>query len=71
MSIVANKVANVRAALCYNHEAAVLSRAHNNANILVMGSHFTDETEAKKIIDAFFSTEFEGGRHLKRVEKIK
>ncbi|MBN2143748.1 MAG: ribose 5-phosphate isomerase B [Candidatus Aureabacteria bacterium] len=70
MSIVANKVKNVRAALCYNQEAARLSRAHNDANILVMGSHFVSPADAVAIIRTFFETPFEGGRHCRRVEKI-
>lgn len=71
MSIAANRVPGIRAALCYNHEAAVLARAHNDANVLVLGSRFVDDAEAAKILQAFLITEFEGGRHTKRVEKLK
>jgi ribose 5-phosphate isomerase B len=70
MSIVANKVNNVRAALCYNEEAATLSRAHNDANILVMGSHFVSPKDSETMIKLFLETPFEGGRHCRRVEKI-
>ena len=59
------------AALCYNVEAARLSRQHNNANILVIGARFTAETDVLAIIDAWLTTEFEGGRHLRRTEQIK
>jgi ribose 5-phosphate isomerase B len=70
MSMVANKFAKVRAALCYNAEAAQLSRAHNDANILVLGSHFVQEEDLPKILSAFLDTDFEGGRHTHRVKKI-
>jgi ribose 5-phosphate isomerase B len=69
--IVANKVKNVRAALCYNLKAARLSRRHNDANVLVLGALFVSETAAKKIIDAWLKTSFEGGRHLRRIKKIE
>ena len=71
MSMVANKVKNVRAALCYNEEAAKLSRAHNDANLLVLGSRFVSKKDSEAVIRAFFETSFEGGRHCRRVEKIK
>lgn len=71
MSIAANKTEGIRAALCYNHEASVLSRAHNNANVLVMGSRFVNKQEAEKIVEGFLMTEFEGGRHACRVDKIE
>lgn len=71
MSMVANKFAKVRAALCYNAEAAQLSRSHNDANILVLGSHFVKEEALKEILSAFFDTPFESGRHLRRIEKIE
>ena len=70
-SIAANKVPGAYAALCYNLEAAQLSRQHNNANILVLGSKFTDEKTMLKIIPVWLVTEFEGGRHLRRVKQIK
>ncbi len=71
MSIVANKVNGVRAALCHCVEFAQLSRQHNNANILVLPGRFVSLELAKKIVDIWLATEFEGGRHQKRLEKIK
>lgn len=71
MSMAANKTEGIRAALCYNHEASVLCRAHNNANVLVMGSRFVNNEEAEKIVEAFLMTGFEGGRHSVRVDKIE
>ena len=70
-SIVANKIPGAYAALVYNKEAAMLSRQHNNANILVLASKFMDEALMLEIINVWLSTEFEGGRHLRRVEQIK
>lgn len=70
MSIVANKVKGVRAALCGNVELAKLSRMHNNANILCLGARMTDFEEIKEIIKVFLETPFEGGRHQKRVDQI-
>jgi ribose 5-phosphate isomerase B len=70
-SIVANKLKGVRAALCHNVESARLSRAHNDANILVMGSLFVNEKLAKKMCSVWLKTPFEGGRHLRRVKKIE
>ena len=70
MSIVANKVAGVRAALCHSVEDTKLARGHNDANILALSGAFTSEEEAKKIVDTWISTQFEGGRHKRRVDKI-
>ncbi|HPR17306.1 MAG TPA: ribose 5-phosphate isomerase B [Candidatus Cloacimonadota bacterium] len=70
MSIVANKVPGIRAALCHSAEYAVLSRKHNDANILVLAGRFTSAETAKEIIAAWFATEFEGGRHQRRLDKI-
>lgn len=70
MSIVANKVKGVRAALCGNIELAKLSRMHNNANVLCLGARMTDFEEIKEIIKVFLETPFEGGRHQKRVDQI-
>lgn len=70
ISIAANREPKVRAALCYNEEAAELSRKHNNANVLCLGARMTNEKEALKTFKKFFSTEFEGGRHEIRVEKL-
>lgn len=70
MSIVANKVSGVRAALCYEPELVVMSRMHNNANILVMAGRYTPVEKANTMVDLFLSTEFEGGRHQRRVDQI-
>jgi ribose 5-phosphate isomerase B len=70
-SIVANKLPRVRAALCYNVKAARLSRQHNDSNVLVLGSMFTGGPQAKRILSAWLSAEFEGGRHEKRVRQIR
>ncbi len=66
----ANKYDNVRAALCWNSEQAKLSRLHNDANILSLPGRFIDFEEAWKAVQQFLNTEFEGGRHIKRVKKI-
>ncbi len=70
MSVVCNKVKGIRAANCCNVEMASLARRHNNANILNLGARFIDFEQAKKIVEAFMYEEFEGGRHMIRVEKI-
>jgi RpiB/LacA/LacB family sugar-phosphate isomerase len=70
-SIAANKVPGVYAALCYNKEAAALSRQHNNSNVLVIGSKFVSEEEIQQIIKVWLEAKFEGGRHLRRVKQIK
>lgn len=70
-SIAANKVPGALATLVYNTEAAALSRQHNNANILVLGSKFVSEGEMLEIIKIWLSTAFEGGRHERRVDYIK
>lgn len=70
-SIAANKVPGAYAALCYNPIAAKLSRQHNNANILVISAKFLKSADLKKMIHVWFNTEFEGGRHLRRLNQIK
>jgi len=70
MSIVANKVRGIRAALCTSLDIAEQSRRHVNSNILVMGGKFIDHQLALKIVDVWLKTPFEGGRHLRRVNKI-
>ena len=70
-SIVANKLPAVRAALCYNVKAARLSRMHNDSNVLVLGSMFVTVQQAKRILAAWLSTRFEGGRHLRRLKQIR
>ena len=71
MSIVANKVKGIRAALCSTPEIAVLSRQHNNANILVLAGRFTPTPLALEIVKVWLSTSFEGGRHQARIDKIE
>ncbi|NTV29669.1 MAG: ribose 5-phosphate isomerase B [Candidatus Omnitrophica bacterium] len=70
-SIAANKVKGAYAALCQNEETAVLSRQHNNANILVLGANFIKGDKILDIIKIWLETDFEGGRHLRRVRQIK
>lgn len=70
ISMTLNKHKSVRAALCWMPEIAHLSRQHNDANVLVMPGRFIDDTIAKSIMDEFFSTPFEGGRHERRIRKI-
>ncbi len=70
MAITANKTKGIRAAVCYNSKSTRLSRQHNNANIIALGSRLTKKSEAMKLIKIFINTKFEGGRHLRRVKKI-
>ena len=70
MDIVANRHPHVRAALAWNSEIAQLSRRHNDSNILVLPSRFMSEEEAERSLRAWLETDFEGGRHERRVEKI-
>jgi ribose 5-phosphate isomerase B len=69
-AIAANKVKGIRAATCYNTFSARSSRAHNNANVLVVGARALGEETIKLIVDEWLSTQFEGGRHQKRLDKI-
>lgn len=70
VSITANKVKSVRAANCFNNEMAALARQHNNANIICLGARFLTEEQSKEMVKTFITTEFEGGRHQRRVDKI-
>ena len=70
MSIVANKFPNVRAALCYDMYTARMSRLHNDANILVLGGRVLDKEIALLMVDVWLRTDFEGGRHQRRLDKI-
>jgi len=70
MSMAANRHKKIRAAVCYSVKNTKLSRLHNNANIITLGSRLTKKNIAFKCIDAFINTKFEGGRHKKRVKKI-
>ena len=69
-AMTANKRKTIRAALCWNEETSKLARQHNDANILSIPSRFVNKTEAIVIVDTFIKTDFEGGRHKKRIEKI-
>jgi len=69
-SIAANKIKGIRAATCYNTFSARSSRAHNNANVLVLGARALGEETIKLILDEWLSTQFEGGRHQSRLQKI-
>jgi len=71
ISISANKVKGIRAALCHDSYTASMSRAHNNANILCFGERVVGRGVIESIVKAFCETEFEGGRHSKRVDKIE
>jgi ribose 5-phosphate isomerase B len=71
MSIAANRSSMIRAALCTNIFMAQRARSHNNANILVLGSKVTSNIETLKIVDKFLNTKFEGGRHARRLDKLK
>jgi len=71
MAITANKFQNIRAALVWNNEIAALARGHNDANVLCLPSRFISSEEALDFTKIFFTTEFEGGRHLDRVNKIE
>ncbi len=70
MAISANKIKTIRAAVCYDLKSTRLSRQHNNANIIALGSRLTKRKLSLKLVDVFLTTKFEGGRHLKRVKKI-
>ncbi len=70
MSMSANKMKNIRAALCYSMKNTKLSRLHNNANIITLGERLIDKNKAFNLIRVFLSTKFEGGRHLRRVKKM-
>ncbi len=70
MSMTANKHKNIRAALCYNTKSTKLSRLHNDANVMTIGSRLIKKKVALKCVDTFLKTNFDGGRHTKRVKKI-
>mgnify|MGYP005772661391 FL=1 len=70
MSMAANKVKGIRAAVCSEHYSAKYTRLHNDANILCLGGRVIGEELAKELVDVFLNTEFEGGRHLRRVNYI-
>ncbi|MDC1224487.1 ribose 5-phosphate isomerase B [Pelagibacteraceae bacterium] len=70
MNIAANKHKNIRAAQCFNLKSTKLSRLHNDANIITLGSRLMTKNIALKCVSIFLSTKFEGGRHVKRIKKI-
>ena len=70
INMTANKHAGIRSALCWKKEIAELARLHNNANIIALPARFISFEEAKDMVEVFLTTDFEGGRHQKRVEKI-
>jgi len=70
MSYAANRYKGIRAALCMNTEMAKMSRAHNDANVLVLGARLIDPAVARDILRVWMETPFEGGRHLRRIRKI-
>lgn len=71
MSMVANKIRGVRAALCTSLIMAEMSRRHNDANVLTLGARYTEPEKAIEILDVWLKTPFEGGRHQRRVDKIE
>jgi len=71
MSIAANRFPGIRAALCLDVETARLSRAHNDSNVLVLAGRKTADAEARSIVDTWLASEFEGGRHAQRIQKIE
>ena len=70
INMAANKHAGIRSAICWKEDIAELARKHNNANICALPARFIDFELAKKIVDVFLTTDFEGGRHQRRIEKI-
>ena len=70
MNIAANRHKNIRAAQCYNSKSTKLSRLHNNANIITLGSRLLTKKNALNCVSIFLNTKFEGGRHAKRIKKI-
>lgn len=69
-AMTANHHKDIRAALCWNNELVALARQHNNANVLSIPARYVTEEDALKFVDTFINTEFEGGRHLTRINKI-
>lgn len=70
INMAANKHKGIRAALCWNREVAEMARLHNDANIISLPARYITVNEAIEMVDAFLSTDFEGGRHQKRIDKI-
>ena len=70
-AIVANKVKGIRCGLCWTEQVAIWNRSHNDANVLALGERTVTEAEALKIVKVWLATEFEGGRHIARINKIE
>lgn len=70
MQMTANKIKGIRAAHCHTPEMAEISRKHNNANVVTFGARYIDINTAKKVVNTFLTTEFEGGRHIPRINKM-
>lgn len=70
MDMTANKHQGIRSALCWNADIASLAKSHNNANVLCLPGRFIDLQTAQNIVNTFFNTEFQGGRHLRRINKV-
>jgi ribose 5-phosphate isomerase B len=70
-AMVANKVRGIRCAVCWCVESGQLAKEHNDANVISMGARLVGEDEAKSIVDAWLGAEFQGGRHIRRLEKIR
>jgi ribose 5-phosphate isomerase B len=69
-AMAANKVSGIRCALCWNEQSARLAKEHNNANMISIGARMMSEQEAIKIVDTWLKSEFQGGRHVRRIEKL-
>lgn len=70
IGIAANRNPNIRCALCYNKESTEMARLHNNANVMSLGARMTSIEDAKLLLEVFLNTEFEGGRHQRRIDKM-
>ena len=70
-AMAANKVRGIRCAVCYNEEISLLARSHNDANVMSLGCRLIDPELAKKLVDIFLGTAFEGGRHRRRVDDLE
>ena len=69
-AMVANKVRGIRCAVCWSVESARLAKEHNDANVISMGARLVSEDDAKEIVDAWLAAQFQGGRHVRRLEKM-
>lgn len=69
-AMAANRIRGVRCAVCWSEETARLARAHNDANMISLGQRLLSDEEARRIVDVWLSTPFEGGRHVRRIEKL-